>query len=439
MTALRVGASQIVITPPIGTPMAGYVQRTGVSEGIIDDLCMQAVSFQHGEDSLVLLSLDVVQVDEDFGERVAEHLGLSSAQVIVAATHTHSGPQLMRSHDVLQANDPDDEAVLRAMWLRQAVGACRWAMRSARPVSVAWGTTIVSDVGGNRNHVDVPVDQDLVVVSFRDAHSDKPVVTIINYACHPTVLGAANLCFSTDFVGPLRRALGSDPTSYAASPERPVVVFLNGAAGDISTRFYRRSQSDDEAVRLGTMAAQIAARAPLVTAPTRMDWKLTAAQQEIALKQRRLPDEHDAHMMAKQAEETYKRAVAEGRDASGVRIARTRFEGALRQARMSAMGTQQDAPPPLSVRLWTLGPLAVVAVPAELFSSLGRRIKQNSLAVVTLLVGYSNGNVGYIPDAEGHSDGSYESLSTAFESGEGEVLCDHICTAWQRVAAKDVV
>lgn len=413
------------------------MQRTGVSGGIIDDLCMQAVSLQSGDESLVLLALDVVQVDEDFGERVAEQLGLPSANVIVAATHTHSGPQLMHSHDALQANAPDDCAMLRTLWLRHAVGASRWAMSRARPVSVAWGTTTVSDVGGNRNHPDVPVDQDLVVVSIRDARTNKPLVTIVNYACHPTVLGAANLCFSTDFVGPLRRALGSDSTSYAASPERPVVLFLNGAAGDVSTRFYRRSQSEGEAIRLGTITAQVAAATPLDTVPTRTAWKLTAARQEIALKRRRLPDEQDAQRMAKEADEAYRHALAEGLDASTVRIVRTRYEGALRQARMSAMGNRQDAPSPLTVRLWTLGPLAVVAVPAELFSSLGRRIMQNPLAAVTLLAGYSNGYAGYIPDTAGHSGGSYEALSTAFDIGEGEALCDQIRTGWQRVISSE--
>src|SRR5581483_5653714 len=162
-----------------------------------------------GADSLLLLSLDVVYVDEDFGECVAERLGLPSAHVVVAATHTHAGPRLMRVHDALQADDIEHNAALRTIWLSLAVGAGRWAMSTAGPASVAWGTTTVSGVGGNRNHPDVPVDQDLSVVSFLDVPGNKPVATIVNYACHPTVLGATNLSFATYFVGPLRQALGS--------------------------------------------------------------------------------------------------------------------------------------------------------------------------------------------------------------------------------------
>lgn len=417
--------------------MAGYVQRTGVSEGILDDLCLQALSLHNGDEWLVLLSLDVVHVDEDFGNRIAERLGLPPANVVVAATHTHSGPQLMQDRDELLANASQDTVPLREMWIRQAVGACQWAMRTARPASMAWGVTTVSEVGGNRNNPDAPVDRDLSVVSFRDARNDAPLAAIVNYACHPTVLGAANLLFSTDFVGPLRRALGGDAAAYVASPDRPVILFLNGAAGDVSTRFNRRSQSHDEAIRLGRAVAVTAKSARLAPVPATMDWTFTARLHEVALQRRGLPEEHVARAMAKEAEAAYHRAVAAGLDAGSVRIARTRFEGALRQARMSANEHRRDAlaPRPFSVRLWTLGPCAVVAVPAELFSSLGRRIKGNGSVPLILLAGYSNGYVGYIPDAAEYDGDSYEALSTVFERGQGEALCDLINLDLQQAAA----
>lgn len=434
MHTLHVGASQVIVTPPLGTEMAGYVQREGVAEGIVDDLCMQALYLCSGDDSLLLLSLDVLHVDEDFGACVAERLGLPSAHVVVEATHTHAGPRLMRVHDALQADDIEHDEALRAVWLSLAVGAGRWAMRTAGPACVAWGTTTVSGVGGNRNHPDAPVDQGLSVVSFLDTSSNKPLATIVNYACHPTVLAASNLFFATDFVGPLRQALGGGCSSHAASPEQPVVLFLNGAAGDVSTRFQRRAQSAAEAVRLGTMVAEAARATPLQAVPADIEWPLAASALQIALNRRALPDAREAHAIATEAEALYRQALADGRDAGTIRILRTRFEGALRQERLSQQGHHAEAMPPLTVRLWALGPLALVAVPAELFSSLGQQIKQNPAAALTLLAGYSNGYAGYIPDAEGYRGGSYEALSTVFEPGAGEALCAQIRAGLQAIS-----
>jgi hypothetical protein len=62
------------------------------------------------------------------------------------------------------------------------------------------------------------------------------------------------------------------------------------------------------------------------------------------------------------------------------------------------------------VQALKLGPLAVVALPGEVFSSFGGAIKRGSPfpAPRTLVAGWSNDNVGYIPDADAYPLGGYE-------------------------------
>ena len=55
-----------------------------------------------------------------------------------------------------------------------------------------------------------------------------------------------------------------------------------------------------------------------------------------------------------------------------------------------------------------IGPLAAVTVPGELFTEIGMRIKAASPFSHTLIAGYTNGSVGYLPTVEAYPEGGYE-------------------------------
>ena len=70
-----------------------------------------------------------------------------------------------------------------------------------------------------------------------------------------------------------------------------------------------------------------------------------------------------------------------------------------------------------------LGDVVLVAVPGELFSSLGRRIKGES-AGTTLILGYANGYVGYLTDISAHDSETYEALASPFDPEAGERVAE---------------
>lgn len=66
-------------------------------------------------------------------------------------------------------------------------------------------------------------------------HWRPKTLLLYNYACHPTVTGPENLMITADFPYAVEQSLNYD-----------VVMFVNGNAGNISTRFTRRDSSFEQ-------------------------------------------------------------------------------------------------------------------------------------------------------------------------------------------------
>jgi hypothetical protein len=98
---------------------------------------------------------------------------------------------------------------------------------------------------------------------------NKPVATLVNYACHPEVIGPDEGILSPDFVGPLY-----DRIEQAGGG---IAIFMNGALGGMVTADCRGPDSKDirtwdECIRIGRLLAdeslRIIAGAPIQKNPT---------------------------------------------------------------------------------------------------------------------------------------------------------------------------
>src|SRR5215813_9346000 len=91
---LQVGVSSISITPPVGVAMQGYDVRH--SEGITDPLFVSALEVGGPRVTWILLSVDCIGLDRQFTARVRQtldqRLGIAGTAIMVACSHTHSGP-----------------------------------------------------------------------------------------------------------------------------------------------------------------------------------------------------------------------------------------------------------------------------------------------------------------------------------------------------------
>ena len=105
--------------------------------------------------------------------------------------------------------------------------------------------------------------------------------------------------------------------------------------------------------------------------------------------------------------------------------------------RLDAMPETLDAP----VMALRIGDVLVAAHPAELFTSWGLELRRRWANDDLFVLGYSNGSIGYMPDAPEIERGGYAAIQSPkftgqfpFTAESGPALVDGMLTALEQVA-----
>src|SRR2546429_9812583 len=87
---LRVGSAAVVITPPLGTPLAGYYE-TRISDSVHDDLYAKALIIQCAGARAAMVSCDLISMPITVAaqpRKIIDQLsGLQPAPARISATH----------------------------------------------------------------------------------------------------------------------------------------------------------------------------------------------------------------------------------------------------------------------------------------------------------------------------------------------------------------
>jgi hypothetical protein len=276
-SGFRAGTSAVDITPSWPVPLGGFGARQGrLCEGVHDRVFARALWLDDGSTRVVVIATDLIGTSRELRDAVRKRLG--DVSVILAATHTHSGPGgLLRYPDdplakllitpAMGAFDPKyhESCVDR---LVEAATKARDAAREARP-----GFASVDALEFTRNrraeHYEgaPPVDPALGAF-FLD---DRPAM--LNYTAHGTVLGAKNVRISADWCGPLAAKLDC--------------LVTNGAEGDIAPNAPAGADAFERCVK---MAEGLAAKLPeLVKTVAPVTPKLRYVEREITLPKSSMP------------------------------------------------------------------------------------------------------------------------------------------------------
>ncbi len=403
MNTWQAGAASSTFPVPIGTRLGGFADRIGSSTGASDPLEVSALVLRAGDTSLHLLTADLISVDRDLVNEIARAAAISPASLIVAASHTHSGPLgvPLRLHP---ASEETVDLALRARFVATAADTLAAARSRLLPAMLTHGDTHVSGSWSNRNLPLGITDDRVRMLLVRDVPTQRLISVVLLVPAHPTILGAPNLLVSADLHGGIRRAL-----RRLGNIDIPILT-MTGAAGDISTRFIRRSSTLAEVDRIGELVAQqvldhMPTENPLPAA-------LTGVQREVVLAPRRL-DEVETASTLESAEREWESACRDSDASAGDRrVAWTRLQGAEIQARIATLE-------PMSAELsaWRLGDdLNLATVPGELFTSLGRQIERGASSNDTWVIGYANGYVGYLVDHDAVQTGTYEALASPWSA-----------------------
>jgi len=233
---LFAGVGEACITPPVGTPMMGFSDRDHGCEGVHDDLYAKALALKQGRRKLVLVALDLGSLDREgtqgIKRELKERYGLPPKNVLLACSHTHAGP-VAAERSYAEAPDPGYMASLREK-ISQAVGDALGDLKPAR-LSFGLGST---EIGVCRRlktpegvvmapNPEGDVDRDLPVM-FLSELSGKPIALLFSASCHPTTMKADNYLISAEWPGAARRIL----EEHVGAP----ALFLQGAGADVKPR-----------------------------------------------------------------------------------------------------------------------------------------------------------------------------------------------------------
>jgi hypothetical protein len=107
---LRAGAAAVNINPTEGTPLAGYYTPRG-SKTILDNLYSKALVLDQDGAKVALVVCDLISLPRrtivEARKLIEKQTGIAGTQVMISATHTHTGPVIARESafdDLVGAN-----------------------------------------------------------------------------------------------------------------------------------------------------------------------------------------------------------------------------------------------------------------------------------------------------------------------------------------------
>jgi len=445
MGNLKAGLSCVDITPPVGTPLEGYIERRGVSQGVHDRLFAKAIVLSDKETNKVaVVSVDLVGVGRwlvEFARKgVESKTNIQGSNVMIAATHTHSGPRGVVDFFT------GEEAFSQGFFdhrLSEKIGnavvkAVTDANNKLREASVGLGRGTAPGICSNRRAPEGPFDPELGVIRIDSAAEGQIMGCAINYSCHPTVLGPNNLLISADFPA---YVCDTVQTSVRKPREEEIVVsYLNGASGNVSTRFTRREATLAEAERIGRALGSEALKILQATKKMSNDITILTENKVIKLRQRKLPPLDSVKSNLKSGKELLSQLRARGAPEGKIRVIESLTEGAMGLlAAYDYASKFQGREFEVEIQVFRLGDtVTLCAVPAELFVELGLEIKRKLNRMNPLIIGYANGFIGYVLTEEAHREGGYESLSTFLEPNAGTRIIEVVEKLAGNLSSKSV-
>ncbi len=447
MDKLLVGTATVDITPAAGLPLVGNFRDDYAARGTHDPLCAKAMVFADPSGAKAArVVLDLCLLDREnvaaMRRHIAANCDVPPQNVMIGATHTHSGPPTSSHLEFgfdLDSIKPQIEEILT-----KAAASVVLANANLAPAELAVGYGSENRVSFNRrlrrkdgktqmnweallpgfeaDEIDEPwgtADPELICLTVQ--REGRPTGAAVNFGLHPAILAGDNWLYSADFPGYLaeamKKTLGHDFFCQ----------FINGCCGNVNHIDYTDSNQGrgfGMAQRVGYMLAAaahqaIAARKPAAAGPLRV------ASEMVGLDRMKIsPQQRDwSEKVLAEAAKCPPQGQVDGLpDAYYAKTYLSMFE----------KQNQADQVEVMSIRI---GDVALVGLPGEVFCEFGMDIKKRSPAAHTLVGELCCDSIGYLPTKESFQQGGYEPLtgSTFYEPCAGEKLTSAALAQLQRL------
>jgi hypothetical protein len=393
---LLAGEGMADITPPLGIEMGGFHRAPGKERRIqtIRQPCaVRALVLRLGETQVAVCSLDVAAVSQEMAARVraevARQTGIPGANVRLCATHTHSMPGFcfLRQWGAVPKE-------FMAVVEQRTVEAVRRAKDDLAAAEVALGKCRVT--GGNHNRTvktcktdeqfkpestdgERWLDTMLHALLFRRA--GKRTLLWYHFSAH-------SVCFADEAAGPDWPGMVAD---LARKNEKLEPSFLQGHCGDVNPG--DGSDWRGEANQTTQAIYPALKKAVEAAAPVRVD-RLRTVREDL-----RVP--LDIPLLKSWIEEyrkTPEKCVKGPWVDAG--FAEDWFRG-------NAQRDQGQTHLVSTLSAVQLGEVGLLFHPAELFTFYGLAMRRDSPWRDTLVVGYTDGIIGYLCDPKAYQANEY--------------------------------
>jgi hypothetical protein len=398
----KVGLAASRITPEEPVFMAGYASRNKPSEGVAGHLYAKALALEDARGGrAVLVTADVIgfpaAVGEPICERIMEKAGLPRARVLLAASHTHTGPALGTDPSIGGPGTEEDRARTVAYTRKlqdRIVELAVEALGNLRPARLSWGWGLVH-FPVNRREFTLrgvvlgvnprgPVDRSTPVLRVDDP-SGKLRAVLFQCACHCTTASHQIYEISGDYAGYAQEHVEAAHPGVQA-------MFMAGCGGDANP--YPRGTLDlarEHGATLGREVCRVlAGRLQPVRGPLRAEFA-------------RIPLPFEP---APPAEELRKGVR------SGPGYQREVFR---RQLEILERGEKLPTHYPAPTAVWQFGPdLTLVALSGEVVVEYALRLERTLGPLGLWVAAYCNDVFGYVPSARILEEGGYETRGTYY-------------------------
>jgi len=380
---LRVGIAKVDITPPADTPVVGHVRPTN---GIRDPIRAGVLVLSNGETQVTIVTLDLISASGEMvtqlRQTIASKTKTPEKNIMIASSHNHSGPGW------------STEVAWSRTVVTKIAAAAEEAEKSMRSVTIGYGEDRI-DFNINRRKVidgralvrldpNGPCDHRVKVLRFDDGKSLEPMGILMHAVCHPCVFTWGDKLtppypkgfpkISADFPG---EAQSFVEKVYGTKTQ---AMFLQGCAGDI------RPNLPGIPYRCGDEA----------------DIKWTGRSLGCAVV--RAADKS-----------VIREELAKRKSIYPLKCATSVIELPGKKEKLNC-----------EMQALRVGDFLLLTIPGEPMVEYGFKIeKAIADRAIPIVIGYANGNLGYICTAESHKYGGYEpNMSPLLPEAEPLILAE---------------
>jgi neutral ceramidase len=483
---LRAGSGRADITPQTGYYLFGWVRSDARAEGQLTRLFARAIVLERGQRKVALVSVDLGAIPngliEDAAERVAGR-GFSPRNVIVSASHTHSAPAGYFNWPAFNTVAPTDttptdfelaapaDPQLYSFLVRRLATAIRRADRDLGPASAGWGSTRLLGVTQNRS-IEAHLADHGIIRDFGQggvgldplgyAHTIDPAVDVLRvdkirggrqipigiwstFADHGTVVKPTFNYYNGDHHAAAARIAEQRIRRLGDVPARQEIVnaYGNSDEGDMTAGIAHSGPADAYAVgrreaqamvRAWRLAGRHLSRRPAL----RLRWtRACFCGRETAVG----PVDEQAVVGL-----PFLTGSEENRgplyDETGVPFEgyRTPTSSGPQGDKVVAIRDTGQFPTAVPFTALQVADRAIVTVPGEMTSGMGRRLRAATLRAARgsairriVISGLANDFVQYVTTPEEYDRQHYEGGTTLFGRAEGVFIEEHLADLVARI------